>query len=155
MFGAFISVIKASTDLLLLHLQFLLFREGSNKSYTRSSLNLLHRDTWDHGRWVQTARQMEKGNVWEQAEALGSKLNGRPGWACHLAPLLADRSTPQRLCPYKNDPATGVKRNWRRQYPTNSECTYEAWQAVTASVPEICLLWRLISIFWLKINCLD
>lgn len=144
LFVVFISVTKASTYLLLLHLRFLLFGEGSNKSHTRSSLNLLHRDTWDHGTMAGECRRLDRWKK-EMCESkqkpLGSKLNGRPASACHLALVLADRSAPQRLCPYKNDPATGVKRNWRRQYPPNSEQPYEAWQAVTGSMPEICLLW--------------
>lgn len=60
MFGVFISVRKASTDLLLLHLWFLLFREGSNKSHTRSSLNLLRRDTWDHGTMAGECRRLAR-----------------------------------------------------------------------------------------------
>lgn len=146
MFVVFISVTKASTDLLLLHLRFLLFGEGSNKSHTRSSLNLLRRDTWDHGTMAGKCRRLDR---WRKEMCESKQKPWDQSWMVDQAEpviwlLCLQTDQHPSVCAH-----TRISQllEWRGiggdSIPQTLDAHMRLWQAVTGSMPEICLLWIL------------
>lgn len=153
----FISVTKASTDLLLLHLWFLLFGEGSNKGHRRSSLDLLRRDTWDHGTIAGECRRLDR---WRKEMCESKQKPWDQSWMVDQAePViwLHCLQTDQHpsVCAYTRMIQPLEWRGIGGDTIPQTECTYEAWQAVTGSVPEICLLWIWSPSTRSQWNCLD